>query len=110
MTAASMEVIVAPLSAIPPGEGRTFDVHGTRLALFHTRAGEVFATQASCPHKDGPLCDGLVGNAMVICPLHSWKFDLHTGEPVLGTCRIATYPARLDAGNRIVVTLPAAED
>ncbi len=106
MTDAMLEVAVAPLSAIPPGEGRTFEVEGKRMAVFHTRSGEVFATQAMCAHKAGPLADGLVGGTTLICPLHSWKFDLRSGAPLLGSCGIETYPARLDEEKRIWVTLP----
>jgi nitrite reductase (NADH) small subunit len=105
MTKTMHEIIAAPLSAIPPGEGRNFEIAGERLAIFHTRDGAVFATQAECPHKQGPLADGLVGNATLICPLHSWKFDLRTGEPLLGSCAIAIYRARVDEQGRIVVSL-----
>jgi nitrite reductase (NADH) small subunit len=100
-----LELTVAPIDAIPPGEGRTFEVAGERLAIFRTRTGEVFATQAECPHKGGPLADGLVGGTTLICPLHTWKFDLKTGGALLGSCGVRTYPARLDASKRILVRL-----
>ena len=61
MTKAEIEVSAAPLSAIPAGEGRTFVLGGVRVAIFNGRDGEVFATQADCPHKQGPLADGLTG-------------------------------------------------
>jgi nitrite reductase (NADH) small subunit len=109
MTNAALEIIVAQLSAIPPGEGRNFEIAGRRLAVFHARTGEVFATQAECPHKQGPLADGLVGGATLICPLHAWKFDLRTGAPRLGSCGITVYPARVDDRQRIVVTLDAGD-
>ncbi len=105
MMCTDLELAVTPLEAIPPGEGRTFEVAGERLAVFHTRAGEVFATQAECPHKGGPLADGLIGGATLICPLHTWKFDLRTGEALLGSCGIKTYSARLDEKKRVLVTL-----
>jgi nitrite reductase (NADH) small subunit len=105
MTETEMDVVAGPLSLIPPGEGRTFSVGGVRIAIFHTRDGGVFATQADCPHRGGPLADGLTGGGMVVCPLHSWKFDLQTGQAVYGDCGIKTYPARLDAEQRIVVTV-----
>ena len=105
MTQAEIEVTVAPLGAIPPGEGRTFVLGGVRVAVFHTRDGGVFATQADCPHKNGPLADGLTGGGMVVCPLHSWKFDLKSGQAVFGDCGIKTYAARLDEQQRVVVTV-----
>jgi nitrite reductase (NADH) small subunit len=108
MTKQDLEITVAPLSAIPLGEGRTFEVAGERIAIFNTRAGRIFAVEASCPHKGGPLADGLVGEATVICPLHASKFDLVTGSPLggpTGSCGIKTYPVRLDEQQRIILTL-----
>jgi nitrite reductase (NADH) small subunit len=102
------EVKLAPLNAIPPGEGRNFSAGGQRIAVFHTRAGQVFATQADCPHRGGPLADGLVGGTTLICPLHAWKFDLTTGEPLMGECGLRTYPVRVDEDQQIMVSFDSA--
>ena len=99
------EVKLAPLSAIPPGEGRSFSAFGQRVAVFRTRAGHVFATQADCPHRGGPLADGLVGGTSLICPLHSWKFDLVSGDPLMGECGLKTYRVRVDEHEHILLTL-----
>ena len=101
-----MEVTLSPLSAIPEGEGRTFDVGGQRLAVFRGRDGSVFATQAECPHKQGPLADGLLGGSVLICPLHALKFDLRTGKALNGDCSLRTYPARLGPTGQVLVELP----
>ena len=106
MTGLFNELTIAPLTAIPPGEGRTFEVLGQRVAVFHTRSGEVFAVQAECPHKGGPLADGLVGGTTVICPLHAWKFDLITGLPLMGSCGLKTFPVRIH-GDQIVLMAQA---
>jgi nitrite reductase (NADH) small subunit len=100
-----LEVTIGSLSAIPPGEGRAFQAGALRIAVFHTRAGEVYAVQAECPHRSGPLADGLVGGSTLICPLHSWKFDLASGQALMGECGLKTYPARLDESGQIVVTV-----
>jgi nitrite reductase (NADH) small subunit len=92
------------LDAIPAGEGRTFDVHGKKVTVVRTRADEVFAMQAECPHKGGPLADGLVGGATLVCPLHGWKFDLRSGQALVGECGLATYPVRLDPNGVVVLT------
>jgi nitrite reductase (NADH) small subunit len=89
---------------IPPGEGREFLVAGERIAVFRLRSGAVRATQADCPHKQGPLVDGLVGGETVICPFHSWKFDLTTGLPVLGDCSLAIYAVRLSSSGELLLT------
>jgi nitrite reductase (NADH) small subunit len=108
MTTVSEEITVGPIEAIPVGEGRTLEVAGERIAIFNTREGKVFAVQATCPHRDGPLADGLVGETTVICPLHGWKFDLGTGD-CLGAsevpCKLKTYPVRIDDRSRIVLKI-----
>jgi nitrite reductase (NADH) small subunit len=98
-------VVLAPVAAIPPGEGREFEIAGEHIAVFRNRSGGVFAVQAQCPHKGGPLADGLLGGATLICPLHSWKFDLTSGEALNGNCGLKIYPVRLDEANRIALTL-----
>ena len=50
------------------------------VAVFRTGDGRVFALKDSCPHKAGPLSQGLVHGHAVTCPLHSWNIDLTTGE------------------------------
>jgi nitrite reductase (NADH) small subunit len=105
----STEVVLGPLTQIPPGEGREFHVRGHHIAVFHTRSGAVYATQALCPHRQGPLSDGLVGGRIVSCPLHAWKFDLATGATLNGDCGIGTYPVRLDVEGGIVVTINAQD-
>ena len=80
------------LSQVPPGEGRTFEVEGSQIAVFHVRDGCVYATQAECPHRGGPLADGLTGGATLICPLHEWSFDLTTGRSMNGEVCLRTFP------------------
>ena len=79
-------VNLGPLARIPEGEGRTFDIGARKIAVFRTRRGGVYATQAECPHKSGPLADGLVGERAVTCPLHGYKFDLVSGDGLGHAC------------------------
>ncbi|MGE5566451.1 MAG: nitrite reductase small subunit NirD [Parcubacteria group bacterium] len=51
------------------------------IALFKSGDGEIFALRDVCPHKKGPLSQGIVHGRSVTCPLHSWVIDLATGEP-----------------------------
>ncbi len=97
-----MEVAIGPLSQIPPGEGRNFEIGSLRIAVFHTRAGKVFATQWDCPHKGGPLADGLTDDATVVCPLHDRVFDFATGTGP--DCNIRVYPTRALPDGTILVT------
>jgi len=98
------------LDRIPPGEGRVFQVENTDIAIFRTRGGAVYATQAACPHRTGPLADGLVGAGSVICPLHSYKFDLATGQPLGNTCNaLKTYNIAVNEAGELVLNLGEEE-
>ena len=67
------------------------------------------ATQAACPHRGGPLADGLVGGTTLICPLHGRKFDPSTWAALSDGCGIATFPVRVtDAGLIMVDVEPMA--
>ena len=99
---------LGPVAAIPPGEGREYDAGGTAVAVFRLRSGAVYATQALCPHKEAPLCDGLTGGTTLVCPFHSWKFDLATGVALLGTCGLRVYPAAVGGDGVLRVTVPGA--
>ena len=99
---------VAHLSEIPQGEGRTVEVAGVQMAVFHTRDG-VFATQPDCPHRQGPLADGLTGTGTVQCPLHDRLYDLRTGAGLNTDCRITTYPLTLGEDGTILLAMQPAE-
>ena len=101
----SLETSLGSVAQIPMGEGRVFPVAGQEIAVFHTRAGTVYAVQAECPHRNGPLADGLVGGTIVMCPFHSRKFDLTTGRGLQGDCDIRTYPIRLTEIGEMWVTV-----
>ena len=97
------------IAEIPRGEGRVFQIGGTSVAVFHTRDGHVFATEPTCPHKGGPLADGLVGAQKVICPLHGFVFDLRDGQPAGNACRaLKTYPAIVNEEGEIIVGVEEA--
>lgn len=73
-------------------------VHGC-VAVFRTDENEVFATSDRCPHKNGPLSEGIVHGKKITCPLHNWVFSLETGEAQgADVGQIATYAARVEDG------------
>ena len=72
------------------------------VALFRTGEAEVFATTDSCPHKGGPLSEGIVHGQSVTCPLHNWVFDLNTGQAQGDEGVISTYSARVEAGRILI--------
>jgi nitrite reductase (NADH) small subunit len=92
-------VNLGSVEKVPKGQGFCFIVGGQEIAVFRQRDGKLFATQNRCPHKQGPLSEGLVGAGKVICPLHSHKFDLCSGEgPEPKEC-LRVYPVREEKGD-----------
>jgi nitrite reductase (NADH) small subunit len=77
------------------------------IAVFRTLDDEVFALRDRCPHKGGPLSQGIVHGKKVACPLHDWKIHLETGMAVAPDegCA-ARYPVRVDAGRVWLMLTP----
>ena len=96
---------LAPMDALPRGQGRCFSIGQTKIALFRQRDGAVFATGAACPHRNGPLADGLVGGGVVVCPLHGYRFRLSDGTGIDNDFKVAAYRVEI-ADGWIFVTLP----
>jgi nitrite reductase (NADH) small subunit len=73
---------IGPLSNIPiRGARRLCFGHGGRpIAVFRTGENSVFALIDECPHRKGPLSEGIVSGETVTCPLHNWIIELKTGE------------------------------
>jgi nitrite reductase (NADH) small subunit len=92
---------LGPVEAIPIGEGRAFAVGQRQVAVFRLRDGTLRATQAQCPHAGGPLADGQLDLATVICPLHARAFSFTDGTCPEGE-QITLYPAHDEAGDIIV--------
>lgn len=73
------------------------------VAVFRTGPDEVFAVSDTCPHKGGPLSEGIVHGRHVTCPLHNWVFSLETGMAQgADQGQISTYPLRLDDGRLLL--------
>jgi nitrite reductase (NADH) small subunit len=92
---------------IPPLEGRRVTVAGRRIAVFRLRDGFA-AVDASCPHRGGPLSDGLVADGCVTCPLHGWRFDLRTGSALSGDGALTVH-AVVERGGELWLTLADAD-
>jgi nitrite reductase (NADH) small subunit len=93
---------LGPLHLLPAGEGRNFKLGDRKVA--------VFRTQASCPHRAGPLADGLLGGHALVCPLHDWLFDLKTGSSLNGNCNIKTYSASVEPDGTVMVEVDDGEE
>jgi len=93
---------------IPPREGRAVSLAGREIAIFNL--GDRFlAVDNQCPHKAGPLADGIVTGTSVVCPLHTWKISLEDGRVQRPSGSVdqgvTAYPARVEAGV-VVVGVP----
>ena len=99
---AEMAVDIGPIDAIAPGQGRAFIVAGRTIAVFRQRDGHVFATDNQCPHRGGPLAEGILGDGKVICPLHGWKVDLASGRCLGESASVRTYDVHVINGRVLV--------
>lgn len=99
MTTTATRVSLCTLDELPPGLGRSFEVAGRLIAVFRARDSRVFAVDGTCPHKGGPLADGMLIGEQVVCPLHAFRFHGTSGEcEQAGVCAIETYPAEVRDG------------
>jgi nitrite reductase (NADH) small subunit len=90
---------LGPVSAIPARGARCVSTPAGKIAVFRTADNQVFAIENRCPHKGGPLSDGIVHGTSVTCPLHNWVFDLATGEAQgADEGRVRTYPVKVEDG------------
>ena len=106
MTTTAVRVPLCTLDEIAVGLGRAFEVGGHSLAVFRGRDDLVFAVDGKCPHKGGPLADGMLIGEQVVCPLHAFRYHGTSGEcDQAGTCAIAAYPAEVRDGT-VYVTVP----
>ena len=98
---------IGSLSDIPQRGARCVETPGGRIAVFRTADNRVFAIEDRCPHKGGPLSQGIVHGTRVTCPLHDWVVDLKTGQATgADEGATATYTVRVVDG-RIALELPA---
>ena len=71
---------VGTVESIPERGARVVRVGNLDIALFRTGSGQIFAVRDRCPHRGGPLSQGIVHGERVTCPLHDWVIDLKTGQ------------------------------
>lgn len=73
-------IAIGNISDIPLRGARCVKTPQGRIAIFRTAESEVFAIEDHCPHKGGPLSQGIVHGKAVTCPLHNWVISLETGR------------------------------
>ena len=90
---------VGAVEDVPLLGSRVVQAPGGDIAIFKAADGTLFALRDRCPHKGGPLSQGIVHGDRVTCPLHNWMIGLCDGKAVAPDegCT-ATYPVRVEEG------------
>lgn len=99
---------ILDVDAIPRLGARVVRHGALDIAVFRNAADEIFALEDRCPHKGGPLSQGIVHGRKVTCPLHNWNIELDTGcavAPDQGCAR--EFPVRVEGG-RVWLDLSSA--
>lgn len=106
-------VAIGHIDDIPRRGARCVNTAFGRIAVFRTAEDEVFAIDDRCPHKGGPLSEGIVHGRAVTCPLHNFVISLDTGV-ALGADEgeVQTYPVRVENGKLSIAlsALPLAAE
>ncbi|MFV2060450.1 MAG: nitrite reductase small subunit NirD [Gammaproteobacteria bacterium] len=99
---------IGSLEEIPKLGARVIETKDGDIAVFRTADDEVFALRDECPHKQGPLSQGIVHGKKVACPMHDWKINLDSGEAVAPDegCA-ASYPVKNENGKIMLSLIPA---
>ncbi len=90
---------VGRLEDIPRQGARVVRTETGDVAVFRTAGDEIFALRDQCPHKKGPLSQGIIHGKRVTCPLHNWVIELENGQAVAPDegCT-GVYPVKIEAG------------
>ena len=100
---------IGALDAIPLRGSRIVRTAAGCVAVFRTDEAEVLATSNACPHRGGPLSEGIVHDRKVTCPLHNRVFSLESGEAQgADEGRVAVYPVKV-ADGRVLLDVDAVE-
>ena len=101
---------IGALAEIPVRGARVVKTEAGCVAVFRTAEDEVFALDDACPHKAGPLSEGIVHGRAVTCPLHNWVIEFESGTvraPDQGA--VTTYPVRIENGRILLDGAQIAE-
>ena len=93
---------VAAVAEIADGTGRIVEVAGKKIALFNV-GGKFYAIDNACKHRGGPLGEGELDGANVICPWHGWEYDVTTGANLDDpSVKLGCYPVKVEGEDILV--------
>ena len=94
---------IGALTDIPQRGARLIKTHHGCIAVFRTAEDTVFALDDACPHKGGPLSQGIQHGSAVTCPLHNWVIDLNSGEAQgADEGAVRTYAVKVEEGRILI--------
>ena len=94
-------VRVCSVNDVKPGHGKVVDADGIEIAVFN-QDGHFYAIDNACPHRRGPLGEGMLDGDVVTCPHHGWQFDIKTGKGVMMPVSVKTFPVKTE-GHDVMV-------
>jgi nitrite reductase (NADH) small subunit len=98
-------ISIGDINDIPLRGARCVKTPQGRIAVFRTADQQVFAIEDQCPHKQGPLSQGIVHGNAVTCPLHNWVISLETGQAQgADEGAVRTIPVKIE-GDRLLIAL-----
>lgn len=100
---------VVELAQIPVLGSRVIKTRDMDIAVFRGSDDQVYAIRDACPHKNGPLSQGIMHGHSVTCPLHNWKIDLTSGEalgPDEGCANV--FPVKVE-DDKVLLQLPLVD-
>ena len=100
---------VGTVESIPERGARVVRVGNLDIALFRTGSGQIFAVRDRCPHRGGPLSQGIVHGERVTCPLHDWVIDLRSGSAIGADDGCTPVFATRVENGRIAVDVPGSD-
>ena len=101
---------IGTLEDIPRLGARVVKSSKGDITIFRTADDELFALRDRCPHKGGPLSQGIVHGHRVTCPLHNWVIELETGQAVAPDVGcVGHYPVRTENGRVLLLLSSVVE-
>ncbi|MDX8413832.1 MAG: nitrite reductase small subunit NirD [Mariprofundales bacterium] len=105
MSNAKNWIEICALDEIPVSQARTVNAGENMIAVFRLTDNRVKAIENRCPHKQGPLAEGVISGDDILCPLHNWRIHLDDGKVVAPDegC-VKTYPVKIE-NDRVFLNL-----
>ncbi len=100
-------ISIGSINDIPLRGSRCVKNGDMTIAIFRTAENKIFALEDKCPHKNGPLSQGIVHDGCVTCPLHNWVISLESGTTQgADEGQTLAFPIKL-IGEEILISLTA---